>query len=627
MKRALVLLFAVMALVALVSCDSEITTSDGILNIVFSSEIGSRGVVTVPMETSEYHVIVSDKNSTTVHESTIPVSKPYVSITLEEAEYNVKVQALNEQGVVIGEGSSTANVYAGSNTTVNIKIRELSGTGTLAVRIMGSAGLSLSLRTLMTDSNQNIIPDETVDLTFNNGVYEGELVIPNGFYAIDIYNKNSQTSVLYESVRIVKGQRTEYESVIVDGSLVVSLDSKLSETPEISITLDKGIYRPEGTVLASATVANMNTSDINYDFWVLDNKILNLIKITDGVPNRELVQQSISIPADSLFLGEHVLRYFVIGNNEEVVWSESKTFTVATNVIDITGKVELFLVGNVLLPYNLVAEVKVDTKTDQMRPCEYRPVFEVEKTTPLTCSLNRDDYSFHFEEDYSNPERRIIYVVIDKEIENPGYIQVVVNGLPEMKDYQQMCLGISCDNTVISTMEGREHEGVVTITNGTIRPVKVPADTYHPCGSNTGNMGWFWLDHETIGKVNSGETVVFKNTYTQLDATLNIDISSLEYDQYFHNMIEFISFRVDDRQIWGYGEWDFDRIAQETQERNKPWEVGMLSGENQVFTIHLFFKDGVDEADFPYEIVSDISSLSVAEGGEITVHISTVNKT
>ena len=126
--------------------------------------------------------------------------------------------------------------------------------------------------------------------------------------------------------------------------------------------------------------------------------------------------------------GEHEIALFATDNTK--VWSESKTFIVGarsypTSVM-VSGDIEVFVTSNVLVPRS--TKLDIDIKSSMLHRQASVWCFHIYETldeeTEITVgNVGEEGYFAYIETEYDNTNNRtIVYVVIDKDIENPAYL-------------------------------------------------------------------------------------------------------------------------------------------------------------------------------------------------------------
>jgi len=298
-------IFALVASLAFVSCSQE-QVAESTLTINIDSSL-SRGIESISMDVSKFHVIVSDTDGSTVVDETVDSTTTKVSAKINVGTYTVTVEALNKEGTVIGSGSQDVVLRIGQNNSVTISVKELEGEGTFSVDLTAPAGFNLKLEVLN-------VKDEvvaSVDLAAEDTKYTAEQTLSNGFYLFKIISTSGEESKVLkrDSARIVKGQICKYSATIsssVNGEVVFS--NEIVGTPKIEITVNRYALKTDKVLKASATISNI--SDYTC-YWCVDGQVIG----------QAGEYADLNMDFSSYDEGEHSVSLFV--NNGTVIWSET----------------------------------------------------------------------------------------------------------------------------------------------------------------------------------------------------------------------------------------------------------------------------------------------------------------
>jgi hypothetical protein len=236
MKTAIRMLSTVLLASLIVSCpllqrdysaqepDDDIEIPDdglGVLKIDFSADIKDAKSLLPPisMDIGGFAVNgVLDGGNETFSEP-VGVGESFSKYGLTPGLWNITVDALNtdEPAVTIGRGTTTAQIYAGSVTVVQVMISPLPGIGTLdltviwAKKIFGSDSIDATLTPVL----PAYAPDGklTFDIKTQGQNREGTFsddAIPAGYYLLFLNLIGDGVIVLpiVEAVRILDGQIT-----------------------------------------------------------------------------------------------------------------------------------------------------------------------------------------------------------------------------------------------------------------------------------------------------------------------------------------------------------------------------------------------------------------------------------
>jgi len=145
--------------------------------------------------------------------NTVSAGESIVQSGLAPGLWTITVGAINENGIRIGEGTNTAEIYAGSVTTVPITITPLAGNGTLDLTIRwdkkAADEIEVTFIPEVTPSGELPFTIKThADLRI--GTYTNS-EIPAGYYLLTLRLKGKGVYVwgIAEAVRILDGETTE----------------------------------------------------------------------------------------------------------------------------------------------------------------------------------------------------------------------------------------------------------------------------------------------------------------------------------------------------------------------------------------------------------------------------------
>ena len=315
MKRALYVLFVILSVLAvsLISCSNEVSVeTEGTLVISIAGG-QSRGLLpTVSMNVAQYSLTVTNSSGEEVARKSLDAGTTSMSYRLPAGTYTVRIDALNNEGTVIGSGETSATVTAGGTNSVTVTIRELEGNGVFAVSISANDGYELTLK-LYNPAGEEVY---TGDLVYAGGRYvtDGQVVLGNGFYGFSIFRNDTGAVVKSDSIRIVKDYTTTYSAEFTfqsDGSLAII--NEMVDIPTIKITLEKSVLGVEDNLEAVAEVSGI--SDYTA-CWLID-----------GVPVGAFGEYAdLSQAVEGLEEGEHEVALCV--RNSQIMWAESEVFIV-----------------------------------------------------------------------------------------------------------------------------------------------------------------------------------------------------------------------------------------------------------------------------------------------------------
>ena len=318
MKKTVCFLMIILSVFALMftSCRNEVSVeAEGTLVISIAGG-QSRGLLpTVSMNVAQYSLTVTNSSGEEVARKSLDAGTTSMSYRLPAGTYTVRIDALNNEGTVIGSGETSATVTAGGTNSVTVTIRELEGNGVFAVSISANDGYELTLK-LYNPAGEEVY---TGDLVYAGGRYvtDGQVVLGNGFYGFSIFRNDTGAVVKSDSIRIVKDYTTTYSAEFTfqsDGSLAII--NEMVDIPTIKITLEKSVLGVEDNLEAVAEVSGI--SDYTA-CWLID-----------GVPVGAFGEYAdLSQAVEGLEEGEHEVALCV--RNSQVMWAENKVFTIKNN--------------------------------------------------------------------------------------------------------------------------------------------------------------------------------------------------------------------------------------------------------------------------------------------------------
>lgn len=512
--RAFALLFLAV-LFCLVGCSQDTPVQTGTLEININADV-SRGIQAISMETESYNVTVKDSSENVVFSSTGKAQTSY-SIKVVAGTYTVNVEAFNSDGDVIGTGSVSATVVAGQVNSFSVTVSEVAGNGTFSISITANEGYPLSYSI----KNASGTEVKSGSLSYEDGTYSASESLSNGFYTFIITRTDSSKVLKYDSVRIISEKTASYSAsfqFLTDGSVVVV--NEIAATPEISISLSATTLQEGDTLTATAAISGI-TDEACY--WVLDG-----VALSEAKPYEDL--EYVITESDE---GEHEIALFATENTK--VWSESKTFIVGarsypTSVM-VSGDIEVFVVSNVLVPKS--TKLDIDIKSSMLHRQTSAGHFHIYETldeeTEITVgNVNQEGYFAYIEtENDSTNSRTIIYVVIDKNIENPAYLT--------LKFQHEFVLGEgqTVGPWIHKMVDGESvFDGMIMVSNSKEdRTLKVEPGDYRYNSNYGSNTNGYYVDVAPESfTAEQGETTVLTLTSRPF-GTLNITAPS-KYDSY-----------------------------------------------------------------------------------------------
>ena len=632
MRRLFVLLLVVAALICVIGCSNEGAVQMGTLNIVIDSSI-SRGIEPIPMEIKSYNISVKNDSGVEVYSSKESKSTTY-SIAVPVGMYHIDVEALNKAGDLIGSGSGKKEVKADKTYgTVTIEVREFSGDGTFRIAIAANAGYTLQY--LILDSAGNEVKKDELIPDSNTGLYSASIDLKNGFYEFKIVDKRTDGSftLKHDTVRIVAGRTASYEAeFLIQTNGAVEIDkSSVLRTPVISLELNSEILgtatlKAEESLTVKAKVENIMPG---FSYWWTVDGVMHGNETTDISKGIELVLGKEEV--ENLDLGSHTVALFVrnIQSSVEqsgveqsgVVWSEFKSFTVLSDrptAIEVKGVTEYWFVGDVLIPYEYAVSVKVGGSNYTFNPRSTvhkvdRPEDSEEVKPVVIQSVSDDNYFAYLDYEYDEVKKKTtVYIVLDKEIEEPGYITVK---LPEqceieMGDAESMGVWFKADKTNFNPAQPETygHRAFATVINGeTERTYKVDPDRYS-VASVSDTLKYEIVFDKKANTVKSEEEKEFELDVNKYTTFVKVGVPNISEYPEFGEKVQSITFFIGENEVGSWSNGEFPGKEFETTKRLTEF------GNDLPVKVELVMKEGQIPAFFEYKIEPDMQSLTVEEG-------------
>lgn len=579
MKRNyFVLLVLAAALFSLVGCNGNVSEI-GKVNISIDSSI-PKGIESISMDTVEYHIVMKKGSSSedVVLDTVVPLSNAAYEGSFPVGNYIIAVYALNIDGLVIGSGTQDCTVTTGANS-VTVNVHETTGDGTFKVSIQGNEGYTLKLQLFNADGSEVF----SSDLTYADGKYVAEENLGNGFYRFTITRTDTNKVLIMDTCRIVAGYTTGLEAKFTlesDGTLEII--NNIVKTPKITLSLSAAMLTKEESLTASAVVEDLKDYTC---FWVVDGT-----KQGDAGSFPDLL-----LNMSAFGEGEHTVSFFVVKNS--IVWSETKTFTVVDCItsIEVEGEVEFWVVGDVLVPYELEVHLFAnDVERANYKVAWLHSVIFFNEKSVLTCTLKGiEGYSYYFDVQKNDSKgRTVVYIVIDRDIPNCGYIDFSFTQRFVLGDSSTRAAYIDTKNTQIGTGFGPygANNGLVNVVNGmSNRRIKVEPDTYSFHGTTCGSNDPYYNVNVSpssvvVGAEEAASMVLTHRPYSTVRFEFPEDVSGLNFFGYangdaFYNLSEGNGFTAE----FGTGDYKFELYRTDNQYEYKfVATANLVDGENSV---------------------------------------------
>ena len=429
MKRFL-LITCLLLSILLISCNPEEDgniTNTGSITVTVNN--GVRGLEpTISLKTSQYKITLSGPNEERKELSLNNETSETTTNDLAAGEWTVTVDAINQSGTVIGTGNTTVIVKANETAEANVTVSEIAGDGTLAVTLEGE-NRNNSTYTLQIYKNENgtdtLVKEQPFALDESN-ILKARVTLSNGFYIFRIISSNTtEICPSPETVRIIKGDSISVSYSLSEtevGKITIAIENAIVPNQSLNLHLSSSALHPGDSV--TITASGLENESYKYEWYVDRMKV-------EGEAN--------SLTVDELaFEGEYEVCCIARSTSSALVWSASKSFEVSSadcrpQSITVSGEVEFYLASDVLLYYGTAFNIK-DKKTGYTIVDGRHNVYTFSDETEICAELenwySRDyadfsSYTYYFEEKYI-PEynRTLVYVVVDRDIDNYGYVTV-----------------------------------------------------------------------------------------------------------------------------------------------------------------------------------------------------------
>ena len=158
------------------------------------------------------------------------------------------------------------------------------------------------------------------------------------------------------------------------------------------------------------------------------------------------------------------------------------------------------------------------------------------------------------------------------------------------------------------------------------RTLKVEPDTYQQngtSGSLSSSSDYAFSLNRTPFEVKTGETKQTTWTVIEYSTFITTDLSDMVANEVFTSKAKSIALYCGDTVLGSWGKPEYFNRWSDSQRRGISPEN---YGENLPVRVEIVLAEGVTEEDVPYEIVPDVTTLTVEEGGNYTIKFTTVEK-
>jgi hypothetical protein len=185
---------------------------------------------------------------------------PLAVSELESGTWTVSVEALNKDGIGIGEGQAQAAVQPGQTASARVSLKPKAGYGTLALTVLWTAGelQNPALSAQLVPASGSAIP-LPFSLSPGQAVYTG--TIPTGYFTLSLQLLDGSTPVAgaIEVVRILKNQSTTgrfefYELNLPGGLIDVDITPEMSDPIAVTLSGQAAELAAGQTMTVSAAV-------------------------------------------------------------------------------------------------------------------------------------------------------------------------------------------------------------------------------------------------------------------------------------------------------------------------------------------------------------------------------------
>ena len=496
-KKLFVLSCAILvALLCFVSCEESNVVPLGTLSVSISDSTARAIEPNISLDVARYELtLLNNDGISLVSKEIDKTNQKFTQNNIPAGSYTVRVDAKNSSGSVIGSGSESCIIKADETTDVSITVSELEGTGTITFTLTGSVNTEATYTLKVFKSDDT--PLGPIAFTTVDAAVKAEMELDNGFYYFVVTDSVGNSSAP-EAFRIVKGDVIEAEVYLFAhdlGSFRLTITNAIRPNPSLSLQVsDSNILVEE-----EFTVTAVGMSDSLAYSWYVNGK--------------QVECNGSSINLNMECSGDYVVRCLAKDSESSVVWSCDKTITVHNagyhpTEITVNGDIETWVIGDVLVPKAL--KIALYGNNYSLMSVQYghgHRSFNFSKDTTLSCTISgAEGYSYYFETEQAEDGHTIVYMVIDKEIENPAYLNLVFDyDYVFNRDRQEYRGFYVCPEGKNWDSEG---SGFVSLTNNTAaRKIKVESGSY-VISSYTGSNCTIW-SHMSPNKFNvsSGETV------------------------------------------------------------------------------------------------------------------------
>ena len=245
----------------------------GMLQIALANNINARTLApTTDMNPASYAITGTGPSSATFSAATTGAVVTKNSLAI--GAWTVVVNATNAAGVLIGTGTSSAQVNTGATTSVAVTVSPVSGTGTLSLAISWPAS-QVSTPSISASLAPALGASQALAFTISGaGASYLNAAVPTGYYTLTLTLLDNGIAVAGSAdvVRIVAGQTTSGTYAITNvnspgGSVAVTINPNLQNPLALSIAGAQTNQLAGSTQTLAASVSNY-TGSVVYGWYV-----------------------------------------------------------------------------------------------------------------------------------------------------------------------------------------------------------------------------------------------------------------------------------------------------------------------------------------------------------------------
>lgn len=232
------------------------------------------GIDMTPVQYS-FHGSGPNGDSFDVDENDLPV----FIYGLEAGEWTVTVNAMNADGIIIGQGGVTTTVQVSNTSTVIVTVVPVDGHGTMEITVLWNAA---DVESPSVSGQLVLASGAPIELSFNMvdpGRAESVASsIPTGYHSLSIKLFDNGVAVMggVEVVRIVADQTTSglfefYDITHPSGDIEINIVPEMNDPIEVTLSGQETSIVEGGTITVTATVP-AGLDNVTYN-WHLNGEL------------------------------------------------------------------------------------------------------------------------------------------------------------------------------------------------------------------------------------------------------------------------------------------------------------------------------------------------------------------